>query len=91
MMLTERLDQVEYLIGYEGNAFACAGDVQDDLLSITVVYPMREEAVAEFLKRTGAGWETVQHLIEKRDLIEMEYHGKKFHMRGLPAHGLARP
>ena len=87
----ERLDQVEYLIGYEGNAFACTGDVQDDLLSITAVHPMREEAVTEFLKRTDAGWETVQHLIEKRDLVELEYHGKKFYMRRLPAHGLAQP
>ena len=90
-IFTERLDQVECLIGYEGNAFACTGDVQDDLLSITAVHPMREEAVTEFLKRAGAGWETVQHLIEKHDLVELEYHGKKFYMRRLPAHGLARP
>ncbi len=90
-IFNERLDQVEYLIGYEGNTFACTGDVQDDLLSITAVHPMREEAVTEFLKRADAGWETVQHLIEKRDLVELEYHGKKFYIRRLPANGLARP
>jgi hypothetical protein len=48
----ERLSGVEYLIGYEGNAFACAGNVQEDLLSITSVHPMREEAMAEFLKKS---------------------------------------
>ena len=28
-------------------------------------------------------------IIEKRDLVELEHHGKKFYMRRLPAHGLA--
>jgi len=74
-IFTERLDQAEYLIGYEGNAFACTGDVQDDLLSITAVHPMREEAVTEFLKRADAGWETVQHLIEKHDMRRLSTRG----------------
>jgi wyosine [tRNA(Phe)-imidazoG37] synthetase (radical SAM superfamily) len=47
-------DRVEYLIGYEGNAFAFTGDVREDLLSITAVHPMREEAVRELLRRAGA-------------------------------------
>jgi wyosine [tRNA(Phe)-imidazoG37] synthetase (radical SAM superfamily) len=89
-VFAERLSGVEYLIGYEGNAFACTGNVQEDLLSITSVHPMREEAVAEFLENAGTGWETVQHLIEKRDLVELEYQGKKFYMRRLPAHSVPR-
>jgi len=86
-VFVERLRGVEYLIGYEGNAFACTGNVQEDLLNITSVHPMREEAVAEFLKNAGTGWETVQHLIGNRDLVELEYQGKKFYMRRLPVHG----
>ena len=76
--------EVEYLIGYEGNAFACTGNVQEDLLSITAVHPMREEAVAEFLRRADSSWKTVQNLIEKRNLVELEYQGKRFYMRKLP-------
>ena len=49
----ERIDQVEYLIGYEGNAFSFTGNVKEDLLSITAVHPMREEAVSEFLAKAG--------------------------------------
>ena len=64
----EKLDRVEYLIGYEGNAFACTGNVQEDLLNITEVHPMRKEAVAEFFRRAGSCWETVQHLIEQKVL-----------------------
>jgi wyosine [tRNA(Phe)-imidazoG37] synthetase (radical SAM superfamily) len=89
-VFAERLSGVEYLIGYEGNAFARTGNVQEDLLSITSVHPMREEAVAEFLENAGTGWKTVQHLIEKRDLVELEYQGKKFYMRRLHAHNVRR-
>ena len=32
---------VEYLLGYEGNAFAYTGNVEEDLLSITTVHPMK--------------------------------------------------
>jgi wyosine [tRNA(Phe)-imidazoG37] synthetase (radical SAM superfamily) len=81
---------VEYLIGYEGNAFVCTGNVQEDLLSITSVHPMREEAVEEFLENAGTSWKTVQHMIEKRDLVELEYQGKKFYMRRLPVHNVPR-
>ena len=84
-IFTERLGRVvEYLIGYEGNAFACTGNAQEDLLSITAVHPMREDAVAEFLKNAGTGWETVQNLIEDHSFVELEYQGKKFYMRKLP-------
>jgi len=83
-IFTERLDNVEYLIGYEGNAFAFTGNVEDDLLSITSVHPMREEAVAEFLKKADAGWDTIKELIQDGRLIETEYKGKKFYMRKFP-------
>jgi len=79
----ETLSSVEYLIGYEGNTFACTGNFQEDLLSITAVHPMREEAVAEFLRNAGASWEIVQDLIKKHFLTELEYQGKKFYMRKL--------
>jgi wyosine [tRNA(Phe)-imidazoG37] synthetase (radical SAM superfamily) len=53
------LSNMEYLIGYEGNAFASTDNARDDLLNITSVHPMREEDVAEFLKRAGSSWDSV--------------------------------
>ncbi len=87
----EILGEAEYLIGYEGNAFACTGDVQEDLLSITAVHPMREDAVAEFLENARTDWETIQELIDNSSLISLEYRGKKFYMHKLPGHSLTRP
>jgi wyosine [tRNA(Phe)-imidazoG37] synthetase (radical SAM superfamily) len=81
----ERVDHVEYLIGYEGNAFAFTGDVEEDLLSITAVHPMREDAVREFLARADAGWPVVRWLIARDQLVETEYDGHRFYMRKLRA------
>jgi len=41
----QNVDNVEYIIGYEGNEFGFSGNVEEDLLGITSVHPMREEAV----------------------------------------------
>jgi len=82
-ILTERVDQVEYLIGYEGDAFAFTGSVEEDLLSITAVHPMREEAVSKLLAKAGTDWPVVRKLIAQGQLIEMDYEGRKFYMRKL--------
>ena len=82
-VLSERVDHVEYLIGYEGNAFAFTGDVEQDLLSITAVHPMREEAVDEFLARAKVGWAVVRRLVAQDRLVETEYGGRRFYLRRL--------
>jgi len=78
-------DRVEFLIGYEGNAFAFTGRVEEDLLSITAVHPMRKEAVKEFLKKANSDWHVIKKLLEEDKLIELEYEGNKYHMRRLPS------
>jgi wyosine [tRNA(Phe)-imidazoG37] synthetase (radical SAM superfamily) len=82
-ILREQIDHVEYLIGYEGNAFAFTGNVEEDLLSITAVHPMRQDAVDEFLAKAEADWSVVNNLIDRGLLIKMEYGGWKFYMRKL--------
>ena len=84
-LFNQKVSDVEYLIGYEGNAFAFTGKVEDDLLSITSVHPMREEAVTEFLKKANAKWDVVERLLQENKLVETEYQGKKFYMRRLRA------
>ncbi len=79
----EKLKQVEYLIGYEGNAFSSTGNIIDDLLNITSVHPMREEAVKELLRKTGSNWYSIEKLIEDHKIIETEYRGNKFYVRKL--------
>ena len=81
-------EKVEYLIGYEGNAFAFTGNVEEDILSITAVHPMREDALRELLKKANVDWPTVEKLIEEGKLIELEYGEKRFYMRKLKSREL---
>ena len=79
----EKSIDVEYLIGYEGNAFAFTGNIEEDLLSIMSVHPMREEAVDEFLKKANGNWAIVEKLIDENKLIRTEYKNNRFYMRKL--------
>lgn len=82
-ILSEKVDHVEYLIGYEGNAFAFTGDVEEDLLSITSVHPMRKDAVDEFLDRADADWALVDELVAQDKLVEVGYGDSTFYLRRL--------
>jgi wyosine [tRNA(Phe)-imidazoG37] synthetase (radical SAM superfamily) len=80
----ENVANVEYIIGYEGNEFGFSGNVEEDLLDITSVHPMREEAVREYLKKAHTDWHVITDLIKKGSLKEVEYQEHKFYMRKLP-------
>jgi wyosine [tRNA(Phe)-imidazoG37] synthetase (radical SAM superfamily) len=82
-ILRQSADRVECLLGYEGNAFAYSGDVQADLLSITAVHPMREDAVQHLLARAGADWSVVEQLLAQGQLARAEYGGGQFYLRSL--------
>ena len=82
-ILSEKVEHVEYLIGYEGNAFAFTGDVEQDLLSITAVHPMREDAIQAFLARAKVGWPVVQRLVAGGSLVEARHNGHTFYLRKL--------
>jgi wyosine [tRNA(Phe)-imidazoG37] synthetase (radical SAM superfamily) len=71
----------EYLIGYEGNEFSSTGDIERDLLSITAVHPMREDAVSALLNRTGEDFSVIDRLIEERKLAASTYQGKRYYIR----------
>jgi wyosine [tRNA(Phe)-imidazoG37] synthetase (radical SAM superfamily) len=77
----EKSIPVEYLIGYEGNAFAFTGNAENDLLSITSVHPMREDGVKEFLKKANADWRIIERLKEENKLVETTYNKKRFYLR----------
>ena len=82
-VFSEKVGCVEYLIGYEGNAFAFTGDAERDILGTTAVHPMREDAVREFLAKAKTDWSIVEKLVTQGQLIRTEYEGRYFYMRKL--------
>jgi wyosine [tRNA(Phe)-imidazoG37] synthetase (radical SAM superfamily) len=82
-ILSKKFDCVEYLTGYEGSGFAFTGNIEEDLLSIGAVHPIRKDAVNSLLEKANADWSTVQRLIDRGKLIEIEYEGTSFFMKKL--------
>ena len=76
-------NKVEYLIGYEGNAFAFTGNVEEDLLGIMAVHPMRAEAVEEFLRKANSCWQIIEKLLREGKIVELEFEGNRYYMRKL--------
>jgi wyosine [tRNA(Phe)-imidazoG37] synthetase (radical SAM superfamily) len=83
-IFASQLPQVEYLIGYEGDAFANTGRVEDDLLSITAVHPMSASAVEAFLRRSGSDPCLVDRLVAEGRLVRTGYRGRVFYLRRCP-------
>lgn len=81
-IFSENVRQVELLTGYEGNAFAFTGDIEQDLLGVTAVHPMRSDAVRALLDRAGASWDAVERLLGRGELVEAGYAGHLFYLRG---------
>lgn len=80
-LFSQKLDKVEYLIGYEGNAFTRTGAAGKDILDITAVHPMREDAVEAFLQKAGADRSLLDQLMAEGHLTAAEYGGHRFYLR----------
>jgi len=80
-IFSSKIRNVKLIIEYEGNDFAFSGNVEADLLNITAVHPMREEAIAKLLEKAKSDWSVVDSLIEKGLLVKKEYRGKTFYTR----------
>jgi wyosine [tRNA(Phe)-imidazoG37] synthetase (radical SAM superfamily) len=80
-IISQRVEQLELLTEYEGNAFASTGDLAEDILAITAVHPMREEAVREMLGKTGEKWALIEGMLADHRLIQTTYEGHKFYLR----------
>jgi len=75
---------VEYLVSYEGRNFSYTGNMDEDILSISSVHPVREEGLIELLKKANADWSLIEKLLNEDKLMEVEYNNKKFYVRKLP-------
>lgn len=79
--LVNNIKKVEILSGYEGNAFSSTGDVQQDILNITAVHPMRKDAVKDMLERGNTDWHVIKELLSSGQMAETEYNGHVFYLR----------
>ena len=79
----EKIDQVEYLIDYEGDDVGYSGEIKDDLLNIAAVHPLKSESVKKLLEKANANWRVIEQLLSQKKLREVEYEGSKFYVKNL--------
>ncbi len=77
--------KTEFLISYEGYDFDSTGNFKRDVLSITSVHPMREDAVRDLMRKDNASEEDLKKLVESGELIRVHYRGHTYYMRALPS------
>ncbi len=82
-LMKERSVDVEYLIEYEGDTFALTGGAESDLLAITAVHPMREQAVKMLLVKADEDWSLIPRLLAEKKLKRVEFSGECFYVRCL--------
>jgi len=73
----------EYLIGFEGDDFAYTGNIEQDILSITSVHPMRKQSIEQLLKKAGKDFTIIKKLIQQDQLVEYTVNDTVFYMRKL--------
>ncbi len=77
----QQVENVELLTGYEGNEFSSTDMFREDILAITAVHPMREDAVTELLARSNESEETLEMMIDEELLRRVAYGNHNYYMR----------
>jgi len=75
---------VECITGDEKEeGFFFTESVADDLLSIASVHPVREDIIDKLLRKRKADKKIVTEMLEKGELLEFQYEGKKFYRKNI--------
>jgi wyosine [tRNA(Phe)-imidazoG37] synthetase (radical SAM superfamily) len=80
-IISEKTSRVELLTGYEGNAFSSSGDLREDILNITAVHPLRDDAIEELLKQSKQDKYFIDQMLENNEISKSYYNGHNFYLR----------
>jgi len=79
--------KTELLTGYEGNEFSSTGDPRNDILAITAVHPMREDALIKFLKDNNEKYALIEKMLQNDELYLSDFDGMRYFSRRLKSIG----
>lgn len=73
--------KTQLLTGFEGTDSGFTGNATDDILNITAVHPLREDAMAELLEKDKADFSTVESLVRQKMIKSVTYNGNRYYLR----------
>ena len=80
-IFSEKQIQTEPLTGFEDTDMGYTGNIYDDLLNITAVHPLREDALRILLYHDKADFSCVESLIKQKIINFVRYNDEKFYIR----------
>jgi len=79
----EKIKNVNMLITPEEGEFTITDGLQEDLLSIVSVHPIREEEIHKLLSEKRSDFSLVSSLIKEGKIKKVKYNNKIFYIRKL--------
>jgi wyosine [tRNA(Phe)-imidazoG37] synthetase (radical SAM superfamily) len=78
---SSRISFMELLFDAEIGDFISTGNLVDDILSITSVHPLREEALRQMVIQAGQSWEVVENLLVLGEILSIFHRNERFFLR----------
>lgn len=72
-------DRVKLMVEHEGNNFIFTGRIEDEILSIAAVHPIRKEAIMRLLEKAETDWHIIEKPLQEGKLIKVEYNGNEYY------------
>jgi wyosine [tRNA(Phe)-imidazoG37] synthetase (radical SAM superfamily) len=82
-LVSDRISFMDLLFETETGDFISTGNLAEDILSITAVHPLREEALHKMTTQAGADWSLVEDLITSREITSIQYRHERYYLRCL--------
>lgn len=78
---SEKVTFVELLFESEVGDFISTGNLKEDILSITAVHPLREEALRAMVSMAGGKWQVVEDLLADGSILSILYRNERYFFR----------
>jgi wyosine [tRNA(Phe)-imidazoG37] synthetase (radical SAM superfamily) len=85
--LERRGIEVEPLTEFEGDDVTPEGSIESEILAVTSVHPLREDALRRLLDRAGVETSVLRRLVERGEIEETVHGGHAFYRRPRAATG----
>lgn len=72
---------MDLLFETEVGEFISTGDLAEDILSITAVHPLREEALRTMVSMAGGTWIVVEELLATKEISSIDYRNESYFLR----------
>ena len=78
--ISKKVPFVDLLIEAESPDFISSGNIEEDILGVIAVHPLREQALRKMIVQSGACWSVVENLLASRKIKRVNYQGEWFYL-----------